>query len=507
MHGMPETVAFIDVGTNSIHMLVVRFYDGSTGTAVYQDKESVRMGKSLYETGEIDRPTLEKSRIVLSKFVSIARANGAENIIAMATCAAREAPNRNDLVNVAKECGINLRVIPGLEEARLVRLGVLGPVSPKRTLCIDLGGGSTELALAYGKEDLYLDSLSLGAVRLAFGSGIDQSQKVSAKQYGSLKMSVAEQCYRSVASIKELGFDNAVGSSGTVEALAEACASRRGDGDGSYLALSELKSFMSLLCGMTSEERCKLSKISQSRADIVIGGGAVIETLMELLHINRLEVSPNGLREGMKTDYLLKKGHSDFSVRSSSVRTLAARCGCDTPHEEAVVRYAGELYTEFVNAGLIGESEHNRELLLYAARLHDVGAFISYEKHNMFSYMIIKNTYLAGFDSDERGIIALLTRFHHGSFPTPGNKCFAGWDRKDITEFLKYAMILKFADVLDRGRDNTVEDIRVERLNGTVNMTVISDSDLSLVEWKMSSMCPEFRTVFGYRINIEYLVL
>lgn len=507
MHGMPETVAFIDVGTNSIHMLVVRFYNGSTGTAVYQDKEAVRMGKSLYETGEIDHSTLEKAKLVLSKFLAVAKAHGAEKTVAMATCAAREAPNRNDLVAVARECGLTLHIIPGLEEARLVRLGVLGPDSPRRTLCIDLGGGSTELALAQGREDLYLDSLTLGAVRMAFGTGVDQSQKVSPKQYESLKRDVAEQCYRSVASIKELGFETAVGSSGTVEALAEACASKRGDGDGSYLLLSELKAMMRTLCGMTSEERSRLPKISASRADIVIGGGAVVETLMELLRIERLEISHNGLREGMKTDYLLKKGHSDFGIRPSSVRTLAARCGCDTPHEEAVVRYSETLYTEFVNAGLMEESPHMKELLLYAARLHDVGAFISYEKHNLFSYTIIRNTYLAGFDSEERDIMALLTRFHHGSFPTPTNKCFAGWDRKDITEFLRYAMVLKFANILDRGRDNAVEEIKVERLNGTVNMTITSDSDLSLVEWKMASLCPDFRTVFGSRINIEYLVV
>ncbi len=504
---MPETVAFIDVGTNSIHMLIVRFYDGSTGTAVYQDKESVRMGKSLYASGKIDQPTLEKAKLVLSKFVSVAKAHGAENIIAMATCAAREAPNRNDLVVAAKECGITLHVIPGLEEARLVRLGVLGPDSPRRTLCIDIGGGSTELALAQGKEDLYLDSLSLGAVRLAFGTKVDQTQKVSPRDYESLKIYVAEQCYRSVASIKELGFETAVGSSGTVEALAEACASRRGDGDSSYLLLSELKPLMKMLCGMTSEERCRLPKVSQNRADIVIGGGAVVETLMELLRIERLEISHDGLREGMKTDYLLKKGHSDFGVRPSSVRNLAARCGCDTPHEEAVVRYSEKLYTELVNADLIEESQHMKELLLYAARLHDVGAFISYEKHHVFSYTIIENTYLAGFDSQERDIMALMTRFHHGSFPTPNNKCFAGWERKDVTEFLKYAMILKFANILDRGRDNAVEDIRAERLNGTVNMTITSDSDLSLVEWKLETLRSDFCTVFGVRINIEYLVL
>lgn len=505
MPGMPDTVAFIDVGTNSIHMLVVRFYEGSMGTAVYQDKEAVRMGKSLYETGRLDAATLEKARLVLSKFVSVARGHGAREIVAMATCAAREAPNSCDLVAVAAECGLDLRVIPGREEARLIRLGVLGPDCAGKKLCIDVGGGSTELALASGKEDLYLDSLSLGAVRMAFGTGIDQHGKVSPKQYELLKRKVAEQCYHSVAVVKGIGFDEAVASSGTAEALADACATRRGDGDGTRLWRGELRDLMRQLCGMTAEERCTVPKISPSRADIVIGGGAVIESLMDLFGIDRLTISRNGLREGMRTDYLLKKGHSDFDVRASSVKVLASRCGCDTPHEVAVKGYAGTIYREFVRIGLMRPSAHMAELLGYAAQLHDVGAFISYERHNVFSYTIIRNSYLAGFDSRELETMALMARFHHGSFPTVANKVFTGMDRPYVQSLLRYAFILKMADVLDRGRDGAVEDVRAEMLNGTVNMTVVSDSDISLVEWKLSTMGQDFRRVFGARLNVEYL--
>ena len=502
---MSECVAFIDVGTNSVHVLVVSFRGGSLGTQIYHDKESVRMGKSLYETGTLDTATLNKLRVVLSKFARIAKEQGAEEIIAMATCAAREAPNRQELVDLAKESGIDLRIIPGREEARLVRLGVAGPECARRTLCIDVGGGSTEIALAYGNRDLYLDSLSLGAIRMAYGTGIDQTGRVTPKEYETLKRKVAAQCYHSAAAVRDFGFDRVIGSSGTIEVIADVCGIRRGDNDSSYITRSELRSLMKQLCSMTASERCRIPKISANRADIVIGGGCVVEGLMDLFGIDVMEVSPNGLREGMKMDYLLKKGHSDFSLRDSSVKELATRCGHDTGHEASVRRYAEMLYREFVSVGILEPSDTMRELLLYAALLHDVGSFISYERHHVFSYTIIRNSFLAGFDSGELERMALMARFHHGSFPDAGSRFFTGMDSRDVAEILRYAMILKMADIMDRGRDDAIEDVSAEMLNGTVNLTVSAFSDVSLVEWKLATVDRDFAAVFGSRLNVTYL--
>ena len=504
---MSDTVAFIDVGTNSIHMIVVGFRGDSLGTVIFHDKETIRMGRSLYERGVLDSDTIAKAAFVLQKFSAIAKEHGASETIAMATCAAREAPNRQELVEAAREAGVELKVIPGREEARLIRLGVLGPDSARRTLCIDVGGGSTELALADGKEDLYLDSLSLGAIRMAYGTGVDQTRKVTPKQYESLKRLVDAQCYRSVAAIKELGFDEAVGSSGTMEAIAEACAAKRGNGDASYISRTELKALMRQLCSMTSEERTRIPKISASRADIVIGGGVVVEELMDLLGIDRLTVSRAGLREGMKTDYLLEHGCSDFSPRADSVRNLAVRCGCDTAHEEAVVRYADELRGELAKIGLLPEDDPMDKLLEYAARLHDVGSFISFERHNIHSYIIIRNSYLAGFDSSELEIMALLARFHHGSFPSGDSKMLAAFDRHTASLIRKYALVLKMADILDRCRDSAVDSVTAEKLNGNVNITVSSESDISLVIWKLRSIAEDFLDVFGFRMHVDFLRL
>ena len=502
---MDKTIGFIDVGTNSVHMLVVRFYEGSLGTSVYSDKESVRIGQSLYSRGVIDEETIDKARIVISKFAEVAKGFGAEQVVAMATAAAREASNRADLVQAVKGCGVDLRIIPGMEEARLIRLGVLGPDAPVRTLCIDVGGGSTEIALAEGRDDLYLDSLSLGAIRLAYGSGIDQKGRVTFRQYDVLRRMVDTASYRSVGKIRELGFEKVVGSSGTIVALAEICAARRGDGDPSYLTYSELESLMRDMCATDVEGRLKFPKMSANRADIIVGGGAVVEELMYLLGIEVMEVSRNGLREGMRTDFLLEHGHPDFDVRGSSVRTLAARCGCDRKHSDAVMRYALSIYDALVKAGVMGTGPHWRELLGYAAELHDVGEFISYEKHNVHSYTIIRNSYLAGFDDDELQAMALMARFHHNSIPGPSSKYFLDFDGNETAAIRRCALILKIADILDRGRDSSVDRIEIAIFDGTVSLRLIASKDISMQLWKLKSIKDEFSNVYGRKLRIEHL--
>lgn len=501
---MTDAVAFVDVGTNSIHMIVVDFSGGMPGTTVFQDKETVRMGRGLYETGALDRTTLGRISVVLNKFNQIAKEYGAEKVIAMATCAAREAPNSLELIGIANDCGMDLRVIPGKEEARLIRLGVLGINSARRTLCIDVGGGSTELALAEGNENLYLDSLSLGAVRMAYGSGIDQNGKVSVKQYDSLRRMVDEQSYRSVGILKSYGFEEVVGSSGTVEALADACAARRGDGDGSYLLRSELKALMKDMCALTAAQRGLLPKVSPGRAEIVIGGGVVVEELMDLLGIDRMTISRCGLREGMKMDYMMSCGNTDRSLRESSVRTLATRFGCNGNHEKTVEKYARMLYDEFTRIGLLSKGPLE-ELLTYAAQLIDVGTFINYDRHNIHSYTIIHSSYMAGFDSNEQEFIALLVRFHHGSFPKEDSRLFSGFPRRSVILLRKYALLLRFADILDRCRDDAVDEVSAEILNGNVNLTVVSDEDMTLSLWKLRSTSKDFEDVFGYRIHIDSL--
>ena len=498
-----KVISFIDIGTNSIHILVVRFFGNSMGTPIFQDKELVRLGQNLFKHGLIDDETIEKTRIVISNFVRISKDLGAEKIFAYATCAAREASNRKELLDAMKIEGLDVKTISGLEEARLIRLGVFGPDGPpQRTLEIDVGGGSTEVALCKGREDLFLDSLSLGSVRLAYGFEQDHSKALTFQDYDFLRRHVDMMSYRTCRKVREIGFEKAYGSSGTMVALAKMCAAKR-DGDSSYMMYYELAELMKELYTKDAVERKEVLGMTPARSDIIVSGGAIAEELMCLLGVDRIEISENGLKQGMEIDYLITNGHSNFNVKDSSVLNLANRCQYDRPHAETVQKNALLMFDKMRALGIHGMNEEMRALLSYASVLHDIGEFISYPKHHLHSYIIILNSFLPGFDNGELKTMALLAKFHHGNLPSEKSKQFRDMDSGEISDILKCAMMLKIADILDRRRNSSVDYVEMSVSGGEVTMNIGSESDLNMEVWKLRTIKDDFKAVFGLDLKIK----
>jgi len=498
-----KVVGFIDIGTNSIHILVVRFFGNSMGTPIFQDKETVRLGQHLFKHGFIDEETIEKTRIVISNFVRISKDLGAEKIFAYATCAAREAANRKELLDAMKIEEVDVKVISGFEEARLIRLGIFGiDGPPRRTLGIDIGGGSTEVVLCKGREDLFLDSLSLGSVRLAYGFEQDHSKALTFQEYDLIRRHVDMMSYHTCRKVREIGFENAYGSSGTMVALAKMCAARR-DGDSSYMMYYELVELMKELYTKDAEDRKEVAGMNPARSDIIVSGGAIAEELMYLLEIDRIEISEKGLKQGMEMDYLITNGHSDFNIRDSSVLNLAKRCQYDEPHAEIVRKNALLLFDEMRGLGIHYMNNDIRALLSYASVLHDIGEFISYPKHHLHSYIIILNSFLPGFDNEELRTMALLARFHHGNFPTARSKQFKELDDGEISDILRCAMMLKIADILDRRRDSSVDAVELSVSSNVVTISLGSESDISMEMWKLKTIESDFKAVFGLGLKIK----
>jgi len=498
-----KVVSFIDIGTNSIHILVVRFFKDTMGTPIYQDKESVRLGQHLFRYGFIDRETIEKTRIIISNFVKISRDLGAEQIIAYATCAAREASNRKELQDAMKAEGLDVKIVSGLEEARLIKLGVFGPEGPSaKSLEIDIGGGSTEIILCKGKETLFSDSLSLGSGRLAFEIGQDHERALTFSDYDYLRRHVDMMSYRTCRKVREIGFERAYGSSGTMIALAKMCAAKR-DGDASYMMYYELVEVMKELYTKGLEERKEVLGMNPVRADIIVAGGAIAEELMYLLGIDRIEITDKGMKQGMEIDYLLSEGYSNFDVKESSVMNLAKRCQYDEVHAETVQRNALLIFDKMKEEGLHNISDDMRMLLSYAATLHDIGEFISYPKHHLHSYIIILNSYLLGFDNEELRTMALMARFHHGNFPPKESKQFRDMNLKEISELRKCAMILRIADILDRHRNSAIDWIEIKVSAHDVSFLLGSDYDISMEIWKLRTIKEEFEMVFDLGLKVK----
>ena len=492
-----ETVGFIDVGTNSIHLLVVRFYKDSSGTPVFQDKETVRLGQSLYSTGRIDQATIDKSALVVSRFARISRDLGADRIMAYATCAAREAQNRDDLI-AALSREAEVKVIPGTEEARLIALGVFGDKGPaERTIEIDIGGGSTEVIISERGENLFLDSLSMGAVRYAYGLGVDCRAPVSDDDYNMMLRNVDISSYHAVNRVKGIGFTRAVGSSGTLIALAEMCAARRGDSDSSYLTLAELRELMPGVRFRDMVGRYSIPGLGKGRADIIVAGGAIAEELMSQFGIERMEISQKGLKQGMQIDHMISHGYTIFGTRDSSVRALAHRCQYDEGHAENVKRNALNLFDQAKALGLHGLSDGYRNLLSNAAILHDIGELVSYTNHNVMSQVIIEHADLVGFSLNEIRMMGLMVRFHHKKFPGGKDPRLGMLSREDALAVRICAMFLRIADVADRHRNGAVTDIRLSRTNGSVLVDLVSGEDPRMELWSLEKLRPDFRKLFG----------
>ncbi len=497
-----ETVGFSDIGTNSIHLSVVRCYGAVPGDTVFQDKEMLRLGRGLYADGRIGRDTIRKAAIIVSRFARTARGMGAQEVLAMATCAAREAPDGHDLVRAVSQ-HVDVRVIPGTEEARLIALGVFGPDGPReRSIVIDIGGGSTEVVVSEGGENLFMDSLSVGAVRFLYGDGIDFSKPVSPEDYGVLLRRVDTSSYHATGMVREAGFAKAYGSSGTMMALASMCAARRGDGDASYMTSEELRSLMEHLCSLDMPGREDVRGLAKARADIIIGGGAIADELMSLFGIDRIEISQNGLREGMQTDFLLSRGHARLDVRRASVMSLACRCGYDARHAAAVERYSMLLFDGSKALGMHSMSDGMRSLLSCAATLHDIGEVVNYSDHNLLSQMMIENSDMVGFDVTELRYMGLMARFHHKKFPGPNDRSLKGVPPRESQDVRMCAMFLRMADILDRHRTYSMEGISLEAAGDEVVLRFSSSEDPSMEVWRMDRIKDDFRKLFKRRLRL-----
>ena len=391
-----------------------------------------------------------------------------------------------------------MKVIPGTEEARLIALGVFGDKGPaERTIEIDIGGGSTEVIVCENGRNLFLDSLSLGAVRYAYGLKIDNTAPVSDEDYSFMLRSVDISSYHAANRVKEIGFTKAVGSSGTLIALAEMCAARRGDHDSSYLTLSELREIMPTVRSRDMVGRYTIPGLGKGRADIIVAGGAIAEELMSQFGIERMSISQKGLKQGMQLDHMLSHGYTIFGARDSSVRALAHRCQFDEAHAETVCRNALSIFDQARDIGLHDLGEGYRSLLSCAAILHDIGEMISYTNHNVLSQVIIENADLVGFSINEIRAMGLMVRFHHKKFPGLKDPRLSQLPREEALAIRQCAMFLKIADVADRHRNHAVRDIRLSKADGAVRLELVSDGDPSMELWSLEKIRPDFRKLFG----------
>lgn len=479
---VPDVLAAVDLGTNSIHLVVAKVEQGRF-EIIEREREMVRLGSSGRSAGDepeveveaddemrrLDPAAMDRAIAALGRFRQIAEVI-TDQLRVVATSAVREADNRAEfLARIRDEVGLEVEVISGFEEARLIHLGVLQavPVFDQRLLVCDIGGGSTELVVGQRGDVLASRSFKLGAIRLSqrfFPYGELGSDAVAACR-DFVRGTIAS----FVRDVQRMGWDVAAGSSGTIGAIFEMAAAHRDQPkprtyNNFVISRDEVDGVVSrLLKAKSAEERTHVSGLDPRRADIIVGGALILEQVMAELDVAELTFSDYALREGVLLDSWRRTHggslHHLSDLRRRSVLHLAELMDEDEEHSAQVARLALQLFDG--TAELHGLGDDSREVLEAAALLCHVGLFVSHAGHHKHTYYVIRNSeHLAGFTDREIELIAQVARYHRKSSPAPRHPAFAALDDDDRRRVEVLSGVLRVAVGLDRNHLSRVAEVR-----------------------------------------------
>jgi exopolyphosphatase/guanosine-5'-triphosphate,3'-diphosphate pyrophosphatase len=491
-----ETVlAAIDVGTNAVRLEMVRpLPDGSLET-LHQERDAVRPGDGVFTTGAMTPPAMDRLLSTLRRYSALCRRHGAK-VRAVATSAVREAKNRDDIVRrVRREAGMVLDVISGKEEARLTFMGVLqGKPAGARSLCVDIGGGSTEVAAGVGHQPEQLWSVTLGALRLA--ELFDARRNVGSKQL-KLMRGYAREALTEALPKRVPGFPRvALGSSGSCRAVI-AFAAAQGTG---HATIRQLSHAVDDLVDLGPEGRRK--RFEPGRADIIVAGAVILEAIANHLSLGSVTAVDRGLRHGILVDLVRRTSRTtrDPSL-TDAVITLGRHLYFDEGHARQVARLAVTLFDEL--ASLHRLPALVRPFLESAALLHDIGNAVNYQKHHRHTQYLIQNADIPGLADRERDLVARIARYHRRSPPDLNHAGMEGLTPSEGRLVRKLATLLRVADSLDRSHLQPVARLRVGRRGRDVLLRLEGRAPTDLELWDVAHEALLFSRVFGAKLRVE----
>jgi len=492
---MAETLAAVDVGTNSSHLVVARTTEGDRFEVLTREKEMVRLGGATSRTGDlvaIDDDAIDRAVAALKRFHKLADSHGAP-IRAVATSAVREADNRDVFLHrAAEEAGVEVEVVSGVEEARLIHLGVLQALDVYDTplLLFDIGGGSTELLIGHQGEVKASTSLKLGAVRLT--NRFFAAETLHPSAVGSCRRHVDEVLSSFDRPIEEHRHEIVVGCSGTIEQVLRL--GRGLDGEeplrtlnGAVLTRKRVaKVVEAVIEARRNRTTSKLPDLDDKRADIILAGVLVLEGILERFHIDELVISEYALREGVFLDTIARTRSGDMphlrDVARRSVEDLMTSLDDDPDHSRRVARLALELFE--ATRPLHGLGAAAAALLEAAALLSNVGMTISHAKHHKHSYYLIRNTdRLVGLTDHEIELVALIARYHRKSPPKGSHPEWAALGADDKALVRLTAGVLRIAIGLDRAHEGVIASVDASEVDGRLSVVATPaspDADLDL---------------------------
>ncbi len=482
-------LAAIDVGTNAVRLELARALpDGSLET-LHTERDPVRPGEGLFTTGVIAKDVAGRLVATLRRYASVCKRHGAQ-VRAVATSALREAKNRDEIVRrVKRDAGLTLEVISGREEARLICLGVLtGKPEHQKSVCIDLGGGSTEIIFAEGEQPKDLWSVDIGAVRMT--ELFDVRGTVPKRKLTLMRSFARELMEESIPyGIRGLP-TSALGSSGTIGAIV---AYARSEGVG-HASLLEISRTVEELADLDLEKRRK--RFDPRRADIITAGAVILESVMKHLKVQSITAVDRGLREGVLVDLVRRKKQEvgDHSLADAAL-AVGRRFGFGEAHARQVAKLSLALFDGLAAVHKLPASA--RPYLEAAALLHDVGHAVNYQRHHKHAYYLISNVDLPGLSDRERQLVATIARFHRRSKPELAHELMKPFTPAEARMVRKCATLLRVADALDRSHHQPVQKLQLASRGNAVFLKVKARQAVDLELWDVAHEVGLFREVFA----------
>ncbi len=509
---MPSRVCIVDIGTNSIHSIIVDAYPNGTYTVLDKIKEMVRLGDGGFAEQALTEDAIERALRALQRVRLLADGWHVTEHLAFGTSAIREATNGGVLVQRAKkEAGITIRTIPGSLEAELIYKGVRRAVDmPDPVMVVDIGGGSTEFIVGTDKEVYFAQSLKVGAARVT--EQFVTTDPVNSEEFRAIRAHYREMLAPVFRAAKAYDVHELVGSSGTMECIAEVHVNYAGDGSRSIyqqaLDGQAIRDVTKRIMSSSIEERKQMPGIDKKRLHQVVAGATLIDVLLKDLVIERLRLSPNALREGM-VDYFIKNNYERLEqlapyagVRRRGIYELGFKFDWDREHAEQVARLSLKLFDELSEWHQLGEQ--HRELLEYGALLHDIGYHISRRKHHKHSRYLIENADLNGFQPEEIDIIANIARYHRKALPKRKHKPFMKLSGVNRAIVRRTASLVRLAEALDRSHFQNVESISVEVVGSdTVYLHLRTSTDPQLELWAVEQAKEFFEETYDCVLHVD----
>jgi len=488
----------IDIGSNSVRLVIAQVFGSGEYRILDEERITTRLARSLGSTGRLSEASIDATIETLGRFQKIASGYGVSSMRTIATCAVREAENREEFAErVRSETGLEMDVIGPLEEAQFAYRSVQQAfdISERTVVIADIGGGSTEVILAANEHVQEIYSTPLGAVRMTELYGPPEG--LFPGDYGRMLKQIRGQVKEHMRK-PALAPQVLIGSGGTFTTMAAILMADRGQTGqpewGYRASHADLQK-------MTLKERRGVPGLSADRADIIVAGLAVIDAIMARFKVNTVQVHNRGVRDGLLLTMIeeLHPERSEIS-REVAVERFAASCGVDLEHARHVMHLAVSIFDQLVEP--LGLDPRDRSILETAAIVQDVGYLINYDKHHKHSYHLILNSQLPGCRRHELELIANVARYHRGARPKKKHENFRRLSKQDQQKVKQLVAILRVAGGLDRSHRQLVRNVKVKVTEGAVQLTAMTRDDPEVDVWATRSRAKLFEKIFDLTLEV-----